>query len=75
VIPPTRPATAPISRRPGRLPPHKVILGLILIGSILFFFLILFVSIVAILREAAPTGHAGLTPLVLALKRGIAHHK
>jgi len=68
------PAAARTPRRGGILTPRKLILAGILIGSILFFFLILGVTAVAVLREAAPTGHSGLTPLLIAIKRVIAHH-
>ena len=70
-------------RSPGaigqRLPLRKIILGIVLVCSILAFFLILLASGVAILREAAPRGYGapgvrpGLKALVVTIKH-IVHH-
>ncbi len=60
---------------PGAISPRKLILAVILAGSILFFFLILSAGAVAILREAAPHGHgAGIVRIILAVRHAIAHH-
>jgi hypothetical protein len=72
-LPPPPPSTVRPLRR-GSISPRKLILGIILTGSVLAFFLILSVTAVAILREAAPFGRSGLTPLLVAIKRLIAHH-
>ena len=44
---------------PGGISARKVILGIILAGSVLFFVLILFAGGVAILREGAQRGYGG----------------
>jgi hypothetical protein len=54
--------------------PRKVILSVVLAGSVLFFFLILFAALVAILREAAPPGHRNFAAHLVAVKHIIAQH-
>ncbi len=71
-FPPPPPDSTRFPRR--GISPRKLILGFILACSILFFFLILFVTAVAILREAAPAGHSGLMRHIIAIGRSIAHH-
>jgi hypothetical protein len=61
----------------GAIPPHKLILAVILAGSIIFCSLILLAGGIAIVREAAPQGyggHAGLARLAIAVKHAIIHH-
>ncbi len=70
VIPPTPPPLPRAASR-GGLSARKLILAVILAGSILLFLLILFVTAFAILREASPVGH---TPFLVAVKRAVAHH-
>ena len=72
----------PPSTGPGWISRRKVILGLVLIGSILFFFLILFAGIAATLREAAPAGHPAQSGVIILLRhvvhtvaRHLVHHK
>jgi len=77
--PETRSASSAQHAQPARLrldkiPPHKLILALILVGSILFFFLILGAGFIAILREAAPHRHSSLALYLLDVKRIVAHH-
>jgi len=74
---PEQPYTQPYP--PGRrgyggdgISPRKVILGLILAGSILFFFFILFVGAIAVIQEGSLKG-ASHIPLMGAVKRVIAH--
>jgi hypothetical protein len=55
-----------------RISPRTVILSVVLVGSILFFFLILFVGLVAVLQEAAPRMGPHV-PLAAAVKHAIAH--
>jgi len=60
---------------PGGIPLRKIILALVLLGSIIFFCLILLAGTVAVLREAAPaSSRVGLRALVLEVKRVIVHH-
>jgi hypothetical protein len=56
------------------VPARKLILGVILAGSTLLFFLILFATALAILHEAAPTGHGRATSLLAIIKRVVAHY-
>jgi hypothetical protein len=75
MTPSTPPAQSPApggQTARGSISPRKLILGVILAGSILLFFLILFAGGIAILREASPRGGAR-TPLLVAVKRVIAH--
>jgi hypothetical protein len=82
--PPLPAVTAQPACRAG-ISPRKLILAVILVCSIFCFFLILFATAVAILREASPAhgyaGRIGLTSLIIRLKRvahhvvNIAHHK
>ena len=55
------------------IPPRRLVLSLVLGGSVLLFFLILLGSIVAILREASPSHQAGLTHLLIRLCIAIRH--
>jgi hypothetical protein len=75
MTPSTPPAQSPApggQTAQGSIPPRKLILSVILAGSILLFFLILFAGGIAILHEAAPKGGARL-PFLVAIKRVIAH--
>ena len=63
---------APAARRP--ISTRKLILAVILAGSILFFFLILFAGLFAVVHEATPSGHSGITSILIAIKRVIVHH-
>ena len=76
--PPQPPSPLPAGNPTARsISPRKVILGIILAGSIVFFFLILFAGIFAIVREAAPRSSAGQVSAVAILrvvKHLIAHH-
>jgi len=57
----------------GGIPPRKLVLGIILAGSILFVMFLLFAGGVAILLEAAPRGHGGVSRAFLGLRHIIAH--
>ncbi len=80
MTPSTPPPLQPIPSSPGGRPliprnsPRKLIFGIILAGSIVFFVLILLAATVAILHEAAPASHSGVTSLLIAVKRAVAHH-
>jgi len=74
-IPPPLPAGNATGIPPRRgIPPRKLVLVVILGASILFVLLMLFAGGIAILREAAPHGHAGLARLVLGFRHIIAHY-
>jgi hypothetical protein len=61
---------------PRGISPRKLILGVILAGSVLLFFMVLLAGGVAILHEAAPRGggRASFAGVVLAIRHVIAHH-
>jgi hypothetical protein len=65
---------APACQPARGISPRKLILGIILAGSILFFFFILFAGGIAVLREAAPSRHAGLAHLLIAVRHAIVRH-
>jgi len=65
-FPPSRLGAAP---RTG-IPLRKIILGLVLAGSILLFFMILFAALVAVIQEGSPRPHM---PALAAMKHIVAH--
>jgi hypothetical protein len=57
------------------MPPRKLALCVILAGSVLFFFLMLFAGAIAIMREGAAPGHGvGLVSAALSVKRIVVRH-
>jgi hypothetical protein len=75
-LPPTPPsppfaAARRVRARRTRISPRTVILSIVLAGSIIFFFLILFVALFAVLQEAAPR-IGPHTTLIVAVKHVIA---
>ena len=67
------PATQGGPGLPREIPLRKIILAVILAGSIIFFFLILFAGVFAVLREAAPHSRLGGGSILLVIKRTVAH--
>jgi hypothetical protein len=64
----------PDGQEPAKgISPRRLVLGLVLGGSVLLFFLILLASIVAILREASPSHQAGLSHLLVRLCLAVRH--
>jgi len=70
-FPPCPPARGGRAAR-GGISPRKLILAVILAGSILFFFLILFAGLVATLHEGSPREGPRISTLA-AIKRVIVH--